>query len=148
MSEFVFYSFVQKTLPPFFWGRRYMHFCLKRQQERKKNVLHTWKTHPKSAQGAEFSKLQKLLMEGWICYISVVVILISHCLSQAQVQYTQSCVRGKWENNALSSLMCDKNYTYYLLSCLNLPNCNLSSILLVPSPTTGTNISLSFLWKS
>lgn len=89
--------------------RKEVHAFLLKETVREKYVLHTLKTHPKSAQGAEFSKPQKLLIQGWICYISVMVILISHCLSQAQVQYLQSCVRGKWENSALNSLVCDKN---------------------------------------
>lgn len=124
-----------------------MHFSLKRQWERK-NLLLRWKTYPKSTQGVDFSKLQNLMMEGWDYYVSEW--LFSLVIAYPKHKFnTLSCVRGKWENSTLNSLMSNKTQTFYFLSSLNLPNCKLSSILLVPSSARGMkNSSFYFFEKS
>lgn len=91
-----------------------MHFSLKRQWERK-NLLLRWKTYPKSTQGVDFSKLLKLMMEGWEYYVSEW--LFSLVIAYPKHKFnTLSCVRGKWENSTLNSLMSNKILLFSIFS--------------------------------
>lgn len=102
-------QFCKENSNTFLLGTEIYAFLLKESVRGGRKCTSSLKTWPKSAQEVEFSKLQKLLMEGWVSHSSVMIILISYCLPKAQVQYIQSHVRSKWENSTLNRLTCNKN---------------------------------------